>query len=167
MSKPANRARTGRFLPGQSGNPGGRRRRSPDVQAIFTGADAKAAQTLVNLLDSEDEEMRFKSAIAIQDRLHGKPAQALDVVARRAPVDLSTGFEALAGAAVSTLEQALREQDEADARNAAQLSGITQQGDAESNLESGSLDDGSPSENDSGDESQRALIARSTDAGGE
>jgi hypothetical protein len=54
-TKPENRDKAGRFKPGKSGNPGGRKRQPPDVKAALEAATPKAAQTLVILMDSENE----------------------------------------------------------------------------------------------------------------
>lgn len=62
---------------GQSGNPGGRPKVDPKITKAFAAASMKAVRVLVSLLDSEDEEIRYKAANAICDRNMGKPAQAI------------------------------------------------------------------------------------------
>jgi hypothetical protein len=73
MVIPENRDKTGRFKPGKSGNPGGRKRQPPDVKAALEAATSKAAQTLVILLDSENERVALQAATVILDRVYGRP----------------------------------------------------------------------------------------------
>lgn len=69
----------GRFVKGQSGNPGGRPKANPEVREIMNAASPKAAQTLVGLLDSKKEMMRFYAAQEILNRTEGKPVQAQEI----------------------------------------------------------------------------------------
>ena len=77
-----NRARTagGRPFPkGVSGNPGGRPKSNPEVKEIMNAASPKAARTLVELLDSDKEMMRYYAAQEILNRTEGKPVQAQEI----------------------------------------------------------------------------------------
>lgn len=65
---------------GQSGNPGGRRRASPDVKAAFAAACPDAVATLVALLQSKNETVRLRAADVIITR-HLGPAAAPEPVA--------------------------------------------------------------------------------------
>lgn len=167
MSKsPIKRGSRGTFAPGSSGNPGGRPRTPVEVKELLSSVTGEAVERLVSIMRSKDPQQARLAAEALLDRSLGRPQQSVDLTARKA-LPGPEAFEALAAGAVSVLEQALKEADEADAAKAAQLSGITEDGEPESNLESGSLDDASPTENDTGDEPQRALSARFTDDGGD
>lgn len=85
---------TGRLLPGNNLNPGGRRRMPAEVRDMLEAATPKAAKTLCDALDANesyvigvgdsarietapDYELRVKAANAILDRLYGKPVQAI------------------------------------------------------------------------------------------
>ena len=70
---PANRAKTGQFKPGQSGNPGGRPKQDPEAKEILRAATPKAAQALVDLLQSKREAVRLEAAKEILNRTQGKP----------------------------------------------------------------------------------------------
>ena len=71
---------TGRpFQKGVSGNPGGRPKVNPEVKEIMNAASPKAAQVLVELLDSEKEMMRYYAAQEILNRTQGKPIQAQEI----------------------------------------------------------------------------------------
>lgn len=74
------RTATGRpFQKGVSGNPGGRPKVNPEVKEIMNAASPKAAQVLVELLDSEKEMMRYYAAQEILNRTQGKPIQAQEI----------------------------------------------------------------------------------------
>jgi hypothetical protein len=68
-----NRDESGRFLPGASGNPGGRPQRNPNVLETLKAATPKAAETLVELLTSKNEKLRYQAANSILDRIYGRP----------------------------------------------------------------------------------------------
>lgn len=75
MSKPQNRAKAGRFKAGTSGNPGGRPKLAPDVKDALKAATPRAAERLVELMESPDENVALKAAATVLDRVHGKPTQ--------------------------------------------------------------------------------------------
>jgi hypothetical protein len=165
---PANTGRTrdgkGRWLKGApSPNPTGRPPTPESIRQYWNDNSPRARARLVELVNSADEQVALAAAKYIVDRVEGKPVAALDVVARRGPD---------AGVAAGQPDAARRKIEELIA--AASATGAAIAGSAEppgiigdttraSNAESDSLDRGSPSENDTGDEPQRALIARSTD----
>jgi HEAT repeat protein len=65
------------FEKGKSGNPGGRAKADPRVLAALKAATPKAVKVLIALLDSDDEDIRFKAASNLIDRECGKPAQSV------------------------------------------------------------------------------------------
>lgn len=78
----ANRDPSGRWLPGVTGNGGGRPRTDPEVRQALEAGSLAAAQRLVALVGSEDERVALAASVALLDRVLGKPAQALEVTAR-------------------------------------------------------------------------------------
>ena len=76
---PADRDSAGRFVPGQSGNPAGGRKKDPDAMAILRAAVPAAARKLVELARSENPKIAYMAASAIFDRVWGKPVQAAEV----------------------------------------------------------------------------------------
>lgn len=68
-----NRARSGQFLPGQSGNPGGRPKDEHRVSELARSYTAEAIETLVDLMrHGKDERVRGTAAQALLDRGWGK-----------------------------------------------------------------------------------------------
>jgi len=61
---------------GQSGNPSGKKKISPDVKAAFAAACPDAVSTLVELLKSSNEAIRLRAADIIIIRHLGKPPEA-------------------------------------------------------------------------------------------
>ncbi len=67
------------FTKGVSGNPSGRPKGNPEVKEILKVNSVEAARTLVELLNSEKEQIRFMAAQEILNRTEGKPMQAVNM----------------------------------------------------------------------------------------
>lgn len=65
------------FQPGQSGNPNGRPKMSPEVKAALEKNTMKAINILIKLMGSKDEDIKLKAANSILDRSLGKPTQTI------------------------------------------------------------------------------------------
>ena len=80
-SLPANRAETGRFVPGQSGNPSGRPRRDENLAALARMYTEDAIAVLVSIANdpNANPSARISAANSLLDRGHGKPPQAVAV----------------------------------------------------------------------------------------
>lgn len=75
---PPERAVSGRFQKGTSGNPGGRPALAPDVKKALEAASERAASRLVELIESDDPRVALMASNSVLDRLYGKPAQTVD-----------------------------------------------------------------------------------------
>ena len=73
-----------KFLPGVSGNPGGRPSGLSRVTELARAHSEKAIDALVAVLDGPDPSLRIKAADMLLTRAWGKPAQALDEMEQRA-----------------------------------------------------------------------------------
>ena len=80
-SLPANRAETGRFVPGQSGNPSGRPRRDENLAALARMHTEDAIAVLVSIANDPkvNPSARISAANSLLDRGHGRPPQAVAV----------------------------------------------------------------------------------------
>lgn len=75
-----------KFKPGESGNPGGRPKADPQVVEILTAACPKAAQKLVELIDSTDVKLARVACDSILDRVLGKATQPISGDDSMAPI---------------------------------------------------------------------------------
>ena len=80
-SLPANRAETGRFVPGQSGNPSGRPKRDENLAALARMHTEDAIAVLVSIANDPkvNASARISAANSLLDRGHGRPPQAVAV----------------------------------------------------------------------------------------
>ena len=82
---PENRTKTGQFVPGQTGNPGGRPK---GIAKIAREHGDRALDVLVNALDDDDGRIRIAAAREILDRGYGKPVtMTADVTNRLEELD--------------------------------------------------------------------------------
>lgn len=66
------------FKPGQSGNPGGRRKDVGEVKELARAHTVEAITTLVEMMrGASSERVRVAAADSLLDRAHGRPAQAV------------------------------------------------------------------------------------------
>jgi hypothetical protein len=61
------------FVKGQSGNPGGRPKKDPELIAILKLNTENAVKRLVSLIDSDDERVALSAVNSLLDRVWGKP----------------------------------------------------------------------------------------------
>src|SRR5215831_17391031 len=73
----------GRFVPGTSGNPGGRPRPPDGLKTRLAELSPRAVERLGELLDSDDERVRLEAARTILDRHLGRPPIQADINLRR------------------------------------------------------------------------------------
>ena len=106
---PQNRTKTGQFVKGQSGNPGGRTKIDPKVIEILKAALPEMAERLVKLTESDDENVALKAILAAFERLFGKPVQASDV-----QMDVSGALDVRAQIHAALLEQAKQAKEHAE-----------------------------------------------------
>ena len=59
--KPANRAKTGQFEKGQSGNPSGRPKINKDVKAMLKAAAPQAAALLIETVNNPEVKMDLRN----------------------------------------------------------------------------------------------------------
>jgi hypothetical protein len=75
------RAQSGQFLPGKSGNPGGRPKDMHRVAELARSFTVEAIETLVDLMrHGKDERVRGTAAQALLDRGWGKAKAKVEVV---------------------------------------------------------------------------------------
>ena len=61
------------FQKGQSGNPSGRPKVDPEIKEILRAAAPDAARRLIELMDCDIEKITLQAAVAVLDRVIGKP----------------------------------------------------------------------------------------------
>jgi hypothetical protein len=78
MGAVVQRGAHGHFLPGQSGNAGGRPASLARVRELLAPHTEKFVEELVKLLESDDEAIRLAACREFFDRYVGKPVQAVE-----------------------------------------------------------------------------------------
>lgn len=73
------RATDGRFLPGISGNPGGRPKMAPEVRIMLDELTTDAVCALALALRGDDQRLRFLAAQEVLNRTLGRPHQSTAV----------------------------------------------------------------------------------------
>lgn len=71
----------GKFKPGQSGNPGGRPKKTDEereVEALARQHCPRAIERLAELMDSDNDSAAMRACAEILDRGYGKPHQTQD-----------------------------------------------------------------------------------------
>ena len=69
----------GHWVPGTSGNPGGRPKPPAGLKTRLAELSPRAVERLAELLDSGDERVRLEAAKTILDRHLGRPAIQADI----------------------------------------------------------------------------------------
>lgn len=75
--RPENRAGTGQFKPGASGNPGGRPRDVHGIADLARAQGPTALKRLIALMRSKNERVALQACEAVLDRGFGRPTQAV------------------------------------------------------------------------------------------
>ena len=88
------------FKKGQSGNPGGRPKRTPEIREIALAACPKANRALIAQLDHKDPRIVANAAEKLLDRGIGRPMQAHEITSQtditvRRTVDVSDWLDAV------------------------------------------------------------------------
>lgn len=91
MADKLDRDNKGRFVKGQTGNPGGRPATPDDVKEMLKASTAPAVQLLFSTMmnDTTKPELRVRCAEILIDRVMGKAVQPLEAVFTTPTVDLS------------------------------------------------------------------------------
>ena len=77
----------GHWVPGTSGNPGGRPKPPDGLRARLAKLSPRAVERLAELLDSDDERVCLEAARTILDRHLGRPAIQADISLHRGIAD--------------------------------------------------------------------------------
>jgi hypothetical protein len=77
----------GHWVPGTSGNPGGRPKPPDGLRTRLAELSPRAVERLGELLDSDDERVRLEAARTILDRHLGRPAIQADLSLSRGAED--------------------------------------------------------------------------------
>ena len=94
----------GRFVPGSTGNPGGRPKVPMDVRSALEAGSLAAAQRLVELVNSEDERVSLAASLAILDRVLGKATASIEVTSAPVAADWDRMRQAVASLTLQHLE---------------------------------------------------------------
>jgi hypothetical protein len=104
MPSHIDRTPNGRYLPGVTGNPGGRPKTPTDVRSALEAGSLAAAQRLVELINSQDERVSLAASMALLDRVLGKAPASVEVTSGPAEADWARIQEAWQSLAVAHLE---------------------------------------------------------------
>ena len=84
MMNPQNRDISGKFKCGCSGNPGGRPKVAGEVRELLAQNTTRAVETVIALLDSENEKVALQAAQEVLNRVLGKSIQAQSILVETA-----------------------------------------------------------------------------------
>lgn len=86
------------FKPGQSGNPGGKKKTPEDIKEMLRGATPDACRLLCATINDTNAklELRIKCSEIVLDRVYGKPQQAVEVDAKNIPQVIFVGGDKIA-----------------------------------------------------------------------
>lgn len=76
---PENRTKTGRFVAGKSGNPGGRPKMPEEMRQILREAGPALARKLLQYTEHPNPKIAMWAITEALDRGYGKPAQSQDI----------------------------------------------------------------------------------------
>ena len=88
QAESSEREASGRFVKGQSGNPGGRAKMPAEVREMLTAKAKDAVQTCIDHLSNEDPRVALKAAELLLDRAYGKPTPASEPISFDLPDDV-------------------------------------------------------------------------------
>lgn len=98
---PAIRAKTGRFLPGQSGNPRGRPAETQETREgkkLLRDAAPSACKLLCDTINDSGAklELRIRCCEIVLDRVYGKPQQSVELDSMSTPQIIFVGGDRIA-----------------------------------------------------------------------
>lgn len=75
----ADSTNSGRFKPGQSGNPSGKPKTDKALVAQWKKMGARAMEIIAELSETGDKKTRLEAAKYLADRAYGKPGQSVEL----------------------------------------------------------------------------------------
>lgn len=75
----AERNEKGQFVKGKSGNPGGRPKIPDNIKENLEDLVPKSVKTLSKMLNSKNQNVQLRAAVAVLDRVYGRPGQAVSI----------------------------------------------------------------------------------------